>query len=420
MSKLTQSAKRIYLKLWVGNVVILMAAIGLTSYFLSELTRPHILPSAARDISKFIYRIKALPEQEWPHLLKNQRIALLELSLSATPKYPNNAFLTLSAPSIMGIMKEQHRLRISVFIKPDNWLNVTLNLHTPNRAMLITVLGVIGLGLLLALSFLNYWAVQRLNQSLQIVIESLQYAKNQESWLPIPLVGDDDQQLILQHINALQEKLGKLLYNRTHVLAAISHDLRTPLTRLKLRAEYLEDSIHFEKIKYDIADMEMMIKETLDYFSDRNQGEEKQRFDLVALLSSLCDDAKDAARDISFHSSKEKWVYLGCINLLKRAFSNAINNALHYGSSVSVWLKELPQAIEITIEDNGEGIPEDELIKVFHPFYRGEASRSRDTGGTGLGLTIAKEIVQVHEGVIRLENRSEGGLRVVIVLPMLD
>ena len=416
MKKLTPSAKRIYLKLWVGNAVILLTAVGLTAYFFSELLRPPILPSVAREISKFVYRIKKLPEQQWPLLLKNQRILQLDLSLSATPKYPNNAFLTLSAPSIMGILKEQNKLHISVFIKQDNWLNVTLNPHVPNRVLVLTVFGVIGLGLLLALIFLNYWAVSRLNQSLRIVIQSLQFAKNQESWLPLPLVGDEDEQLILKHINALQDKVGKLLHNRTHVLAAISHDLRTPLTRLKLRSEYLEGNRHAEKIGHDIADMEMTIKATLDYFGETNRAETKCRFDLVAMLSSLCEDVQDANGAIAFHSSEAKVVYLGCINLLKRAFSNVINNALHYGGMVVVHLNVRLHVIEIRISDNGQGIPEEEMSKVFHPFYRAEPSRSRETGGTGLGLTIAKEIVELHQGTIRLENLAEGGLQVTIVL----
>ena len=274
--------------------------------------------------------------------------------------------------------------------------------------------------LLGALLLLNYWAVKTLNQPIQTLIQSLSYNKHQETWLPIPITGNPDQKAIFKKINELQEKVNKLLANRTYVVTAISHDLRTPLTRLKLRAEYLIDNPHYSKIMADINEMEFMISETLDYFRDINKEEKPQRFDLVALLSSLNDDAQELNYPVNFSSDCSKLIYYGSVNLLKRAFSNLINNAIHYGVQATIHLQHQAQQIEITITDQGPGLSTTDLERVFLPFYRGENSRSRSTGGTGLGLTIAQEIIQMHQGTIELSNLLEGGLKVTVTLPKVQ
>jgi signal transduction histidine kinase len=202
------------------------------------------------------------------------------------------------------------------------------------------------------------------------------------------------------------------------VVTAISHDLRTPLTRLKLRTEYLTNDINYEKMIHDINEMEAMIRETLDYFRDIHTEEKLQRFDLVAMLNSLQEDALELHEKVTFKTELKKLVYTGAVNLLKRAFSNIINNAVSYGGTATIELTATSNTIEISISDTGPGLSQTDLEEVFTPFYRGENSRSRTTGGTGLGLTIAKEIIQMHQGSIILVNPVEGGLKVVINLPI--
>ena len=161
-----------------------------------------------------------------------------------------------------------------------------------------------------------------------------------------------------------------------------------------------------------------MIRETLDYFREVNHEESMQRFDLIAMFNSLASDAIDLNFEVSFSSDVDKLIYFGHVNLLKRAFSNLINNAVYYGKHAAIQLQHLPNQIKISIEDSGPGLTGDDLERVFIPFYRGESSRSRETGGTGLGLTIAKEIIQKHRGTITLSNRTQGGLHVLITLPV--
>jgi len=168
----------------------------------------------------------------------------------------------------------------------------------------------------------------------------------------------------------------------------------------------------------DITDMELMISETLDYFRDMNSEEAPQQFDLSALLNALSEDAIDLNYQVTFTSECPKLIYLGQLNLLKRAFSNILNNAIQYGHSAEITLAVAADNCIISIKDKGQGLPPEQLEKVFSPFVRGESSRSRQTGGTGLGLTIAKEIIQSHKGSLQLNNHPEGGLQAIIKLPI--
>ncbi|CDZ77998.1 Osmolarity sensor protein EnvZ [Legionella massiliensis] len=416
MNKLTASARKTYALLITGNLLLLVACIVLTQYFLFAALKPVVPPKTVHSIIKLVHRLQSQPPSKWPGLLQKQTIPWSKMTLSASPLYPDNALLNLKAPIVFDLIKQHKQVELSVFIKQNSWLNFSLlppqHDHTSLNAALTTAL----LGLLFALFLINYWAVKNLNQPIQTLSQSLIYSESQENWLPMPVTGSVDQKMLLTQINTLQARMSKLLQNRTQVVTAISHDLRTPLTRLKLRMEYLSDNPHFAKMMNDINDMEMMIRETLDYFKDAHD-EKMQRFDLVAMLQSLCEDAADLNLDVKFNSNAEKLIYSGSVNLLKRAFSNLINNALFYGNQALVTIEKTKEQIEISIEDNGAGLRESELEQVFTPFYRGESSRSRETGGTGLGLTIAREIIQLHQGKISLTNRVQGGLKAQVSFP---
>lgn len=418
MSKLTPSAKKTCALLITGNILVLLAFVVLIQYFFIASLRPVIPPNTVHGIIKFMHALKSQPQSKWPKLLQREKIPWSTMSLSTTPLYQDNALQNLQPSLIFALLKQHKQLKLSVFIKENSWLNFSLIPPHHNHLRLRAALLVAILGLLSALFFINYWAVKNLNQPIQTLIQSLKYSESQDNWLPIPVTGSSDQKMLFEQINSLQAKMSKLLQNRTQVVTAISHDLRTPLTRLKLRMEYLTENPHFEKMMHDINDMEMMISETLDYFKDAHDEEKMQRFNLVAMLQALCEDAADLKFNVRFTSNTTKLIYFGSVNLLKRAFSNLINNAIYYGNQAAVCLEKTAATIEISIEDNGNGMNEGDLEQVFLPFYRGESSRSRETGGTGLGLTIAKEIIQLHYGKISLTNRLQGGLKVLVSFPL--
>ncbi|MFA5960869.1 MAG: HAMP domain-containing sensor histidine kinase [Tatlockia sp.] len=417
MSKLTPSAKKNFAWLLAGNLFILIACIILVQYFFFTALKPNFPTGMVHSLIKTVHQLKTQPESRWPQLL-HKRMQGSTLTLSHNPLYQDNALLNLRSPLIYDWLQQNNPVQFSVFIKEKAWLNFNYSPPQSNRLSVFSALISCIMTFLLALLFINYWVVKNLNQPIQTILQSLKYSESQDHWLPIPLTGNTDQIQLFQQINALQAKTSNLLQTRTHVVTAISHDLRTPLTRLKLRLEYQTDNPHCEKMRQDIHDMEMMIQETLDYFKEAHHEETMQRFDLVAMLQSLCEDAADLQFNVQFNSNTDKLIYFGALNLLKRAFCNVINNAIHYGNQARVTLEQSAQSIDITVDDNGLGLPETELEKAFLPFYRAETSRSRETGGTGLGLTIAKEIIKHHKGAITLTNRLEGGLRVAVRFPM--
>lgn len=415
MSQLTKTALKTYLALIIINLLIIMAFLQL-GWTYQEKMKPRFPPHTFQHLIKLTNKLQSTSQLQWPDILRSQRISPLKITLSEKPYYKKNAVLKLNPGVIIDLIRSHRKLEMSVFISENAWLNINLLSPYPSQTRFIVFLAVL---LLILFLFINYWAIRSLNQPIKTIIQSLNDNKIQDNWSPIPITGNADQQAILKKINALQSKLSKSLTNRTKVVAAISHDLRTPLTRLKLRTEYLADNEHYEKIIQDINEMESMIRETLDYFRDIHDEEEPQRFDIVAMLNSLKEDAIEMNKNVSFKTNDKKIICTGAVNLLKRAFSNVINNALYYGQSAYIELELTSNSmVEIKITDRGPGLSEHDLDNVFSAFYRGEESRSRTTGGSGLGLTIAKEIIQMHQGTITLSNLKEGGLKVTIQLPI--
>jgi signal transduction histidine kinase len=218
---------------------------------------------------------------------------------------------------------------------------------------------------------------------------------------------------------ALERMHGRLrrhVDDRTRMLAAISHDLRTPLTRLRLRAESIADPEERAKATADIDEMERMIAETLAFARADALETRTERFDLAALLQTLVDTRSDLGAE-TVYEGEGSLVVEGRPGALKRAIGNLVDNAIAYGGRAVVRLADLDERIEVTVTDDGPGLPDAELEKVFQPFYRLEGSRSRSTGGAGLGLALARDIARAHGGDIVLANATPRGLRATLTLP---
>jgi signal transduction histidine kinase len=232
----------------------------------------------------------------------------------------------------------------------------------------------------------------------------------------LPEQGPREVRQAAKAFNDMQARIRRLINDRTHTLAAVSHDLKTPITRLRLRAEFIRDEEVRRMIDGDLDEMERMIDSTLAFLRGDATGEESKVVDIGTILQTICDSLADAGHDVVLSGNRH--ATLRCKPLaMKRAFSNVIDNAVKYGARARVALQDKAQAIVVTIDDDGPGVPDDEQEKVFDPFYRVEASRSRETGGTGLGLTLARTVIRAHGGDIALTNREGRGLRVIVSLP---
>jgi signal transduction histidine kinase len=306
-------------------------------------------------------------------------------------------------------------VRLSVQLTDGTWLSFSGGdpLDGPFRLLRFALWmgGVVAV--ILALSLL---AARRFTAPLAGFASAAERLGVGEGGEPLPETGPRELRAATRAFNRMQGRLARFVADRTQMLAAISHDLRTPLTRLRLRAELVDDPEMQRRMLADLDEMEAMIAATMAFARDDAKREPRGRLDLADLLQSLCDDRVDSGHDAVYDGPAHA-VAEGRPVALRRAFANLMDNAIAYGGGFVIRLALEDGHARVAIDDNGPGIPVDEFEKVFAPFYRLERSRSRDTGGVGLGLSTARTIIRGHGGDIALENRAEGGLRVTVTLP---
>jgi signal transduction histidine kinase len=233
---------------------------------------------------------------------------------------------------------------------------------------------------------------------------------------PLPESGARELRHATRAFNTMQERLQRYMDSRTHFLAAMSHDLRTPLTRLKLRVETLDDPALRDRFNADLDEMNRMVQGALNLFRGVDHDEPLASVDVAALLRELSQELGEIGAEFTVTTGKASPL-LARPTALKRCLTNLISNAAKYGGNVTVVVEDGPKELVVRVQDEGPGIPPDMLERVFEPFFRLESSRNADTGGVGLGLSIARDIAQSHGGSLVLANRSPHGLEAVLRLP---
>jgi signal transduction histidine kinase len=269
---------------------------------------------------------------------------------------------------------------------------------------------------LVSIAFLAYLVARMTTRPLKQLAQAAKDLGNDINHPPLALTGASEIRQASAAFNAMQARIRQYILQRTQMLAAITHDLQTPLTRMRLRLEKVADAELQERLIGDLSAMQAMVREGLDLARSMDTTETMQLLDLDSLLDSVCADATDARQAVTL-SGHAGMALLGRPMDLRRCLVNLIDNAVKYGREAAVTVERSNGAARIRICDRGPGIAEAELARVFEPFYRVEGSRSRESGGTGLGLTIARNIAEQHGGSIVLANRAEGGLEVTLVLP---
>ncbi|MBH0238557.1 ATP-binding protein [Methylobrevis albus] len=303
---------------------------------------------------------------------------------------------------------------ISVPLADGRFLNVFAQFGPPppllGPAFYSTLAITLAMVLVVALS------VRRITRPLRALGEAADRFGRGESVAQLPETGPIEVKQATAAFNAMQERIGRFVTDRTRLLGAISHDLRTPLTALRLRAEFVDDDEIRAKLIETIDEMSRMTEATLAFAREDASHEPARAVDLAALVAAVADDFADMGEAVSADVPARLDLVVRP-TALRRALRNLIENALRYGGAARVTLKEGTDDLSIRIDDDGPGIPPDRMDDVFEPFLRLETSRSQDTGGVGLGLATARSIVHAHGGEIRLANRPEGGLSATIHLP---
>lgn len=277
---------------------------------------------------------------------------------------------------------------------------------------LLAALGV----LLAAVLLLSWWAVRRVTRPLEVLANAADELGRDIHRPPLPLDGPAELRRAAVAFNTMQSRLAALIEERTRTLAAISHDLKTPITRMRLRADLLEDERLREKFEKDLLEMEALVTQALAYMRGLGDREPVQLVDVMGLLESVQADNAEMGRTVTIEGRAAQ-PYAGMPRLLARCIGNLVDNAVLYGSRAEIRVAQDAAGLRIRIRDHGPGIPAGDREKVFEPFFRLEGSRSRETGGTGLGLGIARDIARLHGGDVTLHEAEGGGLEVLLALP---
>jgi signal transduction histidine kinase len=403
-----------------------------TSFWLAHRNQQHMLLDArahhlAEDISGFIDTLEtasiasreellltthpigmAIQRTDFPIDLPLQQALQTKLGFHYSP------FVSTDDPiHCIGYQKIYSTPKIScqlVLIKLLDGTPIQLSVRKP--PLLTTPVGPGWIAPILFISFialLAFLAARIATRPLQQLADAANRLDLSNEDPPLVEQGSSEVRTAIRAFNQMRQRISDGFHERTVMLAAITHDLQTPLTRLRLRLEKVSDEELRNKLITDMIAMQGMLQEGLDFARSLDSSEQVQEVDLESLLDSLCSDASDAGLDVRLieRCSAQARVHAMA---LSRALSNLIDNAVKYGQRAEVSLHCTATECLISIRDFGSGIPETELEKVFTPFFRLEQSRSRTTGGSGLGLAIARNILRQHGGNVTLKNHPQGGL----------
>jgi signal transduction histidine kinase len=231
----------------------------------------------------------------------------------------------------------------------------------------------------------------------------------------LPEAGTNDVRNLIRAFNVMQTRIHRLIDERTETLAAVGHDMRTPLARLQLRLETVPDGETREAMDGDLEEMGQMIESLLDFLGGEKDPEPAVRTDLAVTVATIVDSFQDHGHDVEYAGPDHLELAVRALSL-RRAVRNLIENALHYGKRARVSLERKGNEVLIRVDDDGPGIPRDQLDAVLKPFARLDTARQRNTSGLGLGLAIVQKAVDAEGGKLTLANRPEGGLRAEICL----
>jgi signal transduction histidine kinase len=310
-------------------------------------------------------------------------------------------------------------LVIQTELEPGNWLYLATLMPNPyflssNDPLSPDRLALQGLSLL-AVLVLSILVVRSITRPLAALSDAAEAFGKEENAPALPETGSREFVNTARAFAAMRERIARYIADRDRLFASISHDLRTPITRLKLRAELLDDEVLRNDFDEDLDELDMMVKGALQYVKDSDIHENPTTIRLDNLMRRMVKSAHLAGHSVAYADSGIT-VY-GKPLALKRAIGNLLENALHYGERVEIGVRRCEDWVEIAVRDHGPGVPEDAIATLFEPYMRLAHGRTRNDGGLGLGLGIARGIVEAHGGQLLLSNHAEGGLDAAIRLP---
>jgi signal transduction histidine kinase len=316
------------------------------------------------------------------------------------------------------LLNTRQQIAIWVPLADNSWLRFSTRSALPSTGWVVHMSAQLALVCLVLVLF-SLVAARQIARPVRTLVAAVERLGTDVNAPPIPERGSRELRRISRVFNTMQGRLQRYVDDRTRMLAAISHDLRTSLTRLRLRTQFIDDPEQQRKAEHDLEQMDAMLASTLAFARDDVADEQPLDVDLAKLLHTLCDDLVDLGHRVEY-SGPEAYTLCCRPVALRRAISNVLNNAVNYGGCALVSLEVGEGSCNIQVCDEGPGVPEDQLETIFEPFVRLDPARSRSTGGTGLGLSIARSVIRSHGGDILVANRAGGGLSVTLRLADLE
>ena len=427
--RLPQSlAARLALILLVGLVLAYGLSFSSQFYERYQTGRNVMLNNLSTDVSTAVALLDRLPAEEragWLPLVERRNYRyLLDQPILGEPmdmKQPPAAALTIAqtvAKRFEPVFQTMpgKRPHFQVHMTLSDGKSLTLDV-TPGAIPVAQWLPVVLILQLLVLLGCTWLAVHMAIRPLTRLAQAVDQLDPDTPSPSLDEKGPSEVVYAARAFNTLQSRIATFLKERMQLLAAISHDLQTPITRMKLRVEQMDGSQEKDKLWSDLSEMQHLVREGVAYARSMDSAAEPEcRIDLDAFLDSLVCDYQDSGQAVSLNGSTAAVINTRP-HALRRILTNLTDNALKFGGSAELTVQNTASAIQLQVLDNGPGIPEAELEQVLQPFYRVESSRNRETGGTGLGLAIAQQLSQALGGKLTLHNRTEGGLCVTVELP---
>ena len=306
-------------------------------------------------------------------------------------------------------------LRIAVRLTSGSWITIAPKSDGLEAARFVRNL-LVPIAAILLICGLSVWVARSIVRPLTDLSAAAERLGRDREPTLLGNYGSPELDAIADSFNEMQHELKRFVDDRLQLVAAISHDLRTPLTRLRLFAEYLPDQEQRRLVLADIGDMEAIVSSTLTFASHQLNKEVFETVDIAALLISICDTASDAGSAVAYEGPDHARITCQPV-AIRRAFVNLIDNGCKYATAVRVTLDGSSEEIRIVVSDDGPGIPAVHIEAALRPFVRLESSRNRDTGGSGLGLAITHEVIRAHSGALTFKQAEPHGLEVTVTLP---
>lgn len=405
----------------------------LMTFFLLHRGTPPEQDHPDHDLGAIVRVMAATPVSARPALLDAMRhaypqLALAAIAADAAPQPAADANGARGGPPPFGHLGPQYRVfglpgdpgRIGIRLPDGTGLAATAGERPggPPGVLLGGPWSTALLSIVISISLLSWWAAHTLTAPLSAFARAAESFSLDTDAAPLPEEGPDEVRRVARAFNRMRERITALLRDRVHMLAAIGHDLRTPITRLRLRSEFIEDESQRRQMLRDLDQMRAMLDSVLSLLRNDHARDRKTPVDVPAILQQVRDQFADLGHDVALTGATHATV-LARPDDLNRAITNLVENAVRYGAHVEIGLKIAADTAVIDVDDNGPGMDDASKAQMLEPFVRGDAARNLDdTTGFGLGLSITSSIVAAHGGTLTLLDRKPSGLTARITLPL--